>query len=253
MEKLKKKVAIVTGSASGLGRECAISLAREGANLVVADINEAKGLETVDIINKEGKYAAFNYLNVENEDSVKVMVSEVLAEQGRIDVLINCAGIIFRKGLLNTCLDEWQKTISVNLSGLFLTVKEVIPVMLKQHQGKIINIASVAALMGSPYLSYAVAKAGVISLTKCLAYEFASEGINTNCIVPGIIESPMNQALLSDSSTRENVIKKIPGRRIGSPVDVANAVVFLASDQSDYINGETLTVDGGATKVFSFF
>lgn len=240
----QQRVAIVTGSARGIGFEIARVLGSEGYAVVLSDINEeglvaaAKQLDADNIVNFQVKADASVV-----EDAEK-LVAATLEKFGRVDVLVNNAGIT-RDGLLMR-MDEnaWDLVLKVNLKGTFLMSKAVIRPMLKQKSGSVINIASVIGLMGNAgQANYAASKAGIIGFTKSFAKEFGRKGIRANAIAPGFIQSEMT-AVLSDK-VKEQMLTQIPMNAFGTPTDVANAVSFLASDKASYITGQVLTVDGG--------
>lgn len=253
MTLLEGKVAVITGAGAGLGREIAISMAREKAVAVVAARREENGLETVDLITREGNQSACIVTDVESEASVKAMVDKVMDSYGHIDILVNNAGIIVRKSLLDHTLEEWEKVLRVDLTGTFLCAKYVAPHMISQKKGKIINIASIAGLSGYTYPSYGASKAGVVNLTRGLAWELGPHGINVNCLCPGLVRTNLNQPLVDNQELYQQVTRKIPQRRLGFPREVADTCIFLASDRSDYFNGAALTMDGGSIAYFNFF
>ena len=239
-----QKVAIVTGSARGIGFEIARVLGSEGYAVVLSDINE-EGLAEASKKLEEAKIKNFWVKSdVSAPEDAEKLVSETLEKFGRIDVLVNNAGIT-RDGLLMR-MDEsaWDLVLKVNLKGTFLMSKAVIRPMLKQKSGSVVNIASVIGLMGNVgQANYAASKAGIIGFTKSFAKEFGRKGIRANAIAPGFIQSEMT-AVLSDK-VKEQMLTQIPMNAFGTPTDVANAVSFLASDKASYITGQVLTVDGG--------
>jgi len=252
MTLLEGKVAVITGAGAGLGREIAIAMAGEKAMVVVASRREENGRETVDLITREGNQSVCIVTDVESEASVKAMVDKVMDEYGHIDILVNNAGIIVRKSLLDHTLEDWEKVLRVDLTGTFLCSKYVAPHMIVQKKGKIINIASIAGLSGYTYPSYGASKAGVVNLTRGLAWELGPHGINVNCVCPGLVRTALNQHLV-DSQEFQQAIRKIPQRRLGFPREVADTCIFLASDRADYFNGAALTMDGGSISYFNFF
>jgi 3-oxoacyl-[acyl-carrier protein] reductase len=238
------KVAIVTGAAQGIGRAIAETLARYGADVVVADLDPARSQETVDAVSRLGRRALNVKVNVADWNDVKGMADQVLKEWGRIDILVNNAGIT-RDGLLVRMKEEdWSLVLQVNLNGTFHCTKAVLQPMAKQRYGRIVNIASIVGVMGNAgQANYAASKAAVIGLTKTVAREYASRMITVNAVAPGFIDTAMTQGLPAD--VKETLQKQIPLGRLGQPSDVAEAVSFLASDQAGYITGQVLHVNGG--------
>jgi 3-oxoacyl-[acyl-carrier protein] reductase len=240
----KHPTAIVTGSARGIGFEIARVMGLEGYSIILSDINEEGLTEASAKLNEEGITNAWVKADVSSADDAAKLVSETMNKFGRIDVLVNNAGIT-RDGLLMR-MDEnaWDMVLKVNLKGTYLMSKAVIRPMLKQKSGAVINIASVIGLMGNVgQANYAASKAGIIGFTKSFAKEFGRKGIRANAIAPGFIQSEMT-AVLKDN-VKEQMLTQIPMNTFGTPTDVANAVVFLASDKASYITGQVLTVDGG--------
>lgn len=242
--KLTGKVALVTGAAQGIGKAVALLLARHGADIVVSDINLEKAEETAKEIESVGPKAMAIKVNVASLNDVERMVEAVLKKFGRIDILINNAGITRDKLILRMTEEDWDIVLNVNLKGTFNCTKAVVRHMAKQRSGKIVSIASVVGEMGNAgQVNYAASKAGVIGLTKTIAREFAKRGINVNAIAPGYIETPMTE-FLSDK-VKEELKRLIPMERLGKPEDVAEAVLFLVSEESNYITGQVLNVNGG--------
>ena len=242
--KLTGKVALVTGAAQGIGKAVALLLARHGADIVVSDINLEKAEETAKEIESIGPKAMAIKVNVASLNDVEQMVEAVLKKFGRIDILINNAGITRDKLILRMTEEDWDIVLNVNLKGTFNCTKAVVRHMAKQRSGKIVSIASVVGEMGNAgQVNYAASKAGVIGLTKTIAREFAKRGINVNAIAPGYIETPMTE-VLSDK-VKEELKRLIPMERLGKPDDVAEAVLFLVSEESNYITGQVLNVNGG--------
>lgn len=248
--KLKDKVALITGISSGIGRATAMLFAQEDAKVVGADVDQRRGLEVVRAIKEAGGESLFIQADVSETMGVKKMVAEVLQVYGRIDILFNNAGVELVKTLKDTTEKEWDKIIKVNLRSVFLCCKYVIPEMIKKG-GVIINNASVAGLVGSFSTTYSASKGGVIALTKALALELASDNIRVNCICPGAIETPMLQRVFEKQGdprlVRRERIKSYPMRRFGKPEEVAQVALFLASDQSSFITGTCVVADGGFT------
>jgi 3-oxoacyl-[acyl-carrier protein] reductase len=245
---LEGKIAVVTGAAQGIGRAIAETLARHGADVVVADLDPGRSQETVEALKTLGRRALNLKVNVAEVSEAKSMADQVLKDWGRIDILVNNAGIT-RDGLLVRMKEEdWHLVLQVNLSGTFHCVKAVLPSMTKQRYGRIVNIASIVGVMGNAgQANYAASKAAVIGLTKTLAREYASRSITVNAVAPGFIDTAMTQSLPAD--VKEALQKQIPLGRLGRPADVAEAVGFLASDAASYITGQVIHVNGGMLMV----
>jgi len=242
--RLKDKIAIITGAAGGLGRATALTFAREGAKIVVADVNEEGGKNVVEEILQAEGAAHFARVNVADPESVNRMVAGTVTQYGRIDILINNAGILADARLVKMELEQWQRVIDVNLKGVFLCGQAVARVMETQGRGVILNAASVVGLYGNfGQSNYVAAKAGVIGMTKTWARELGRKGIRVNAVAPGFIETDMIKTI------PEKVIamlkEKTPLARMGTPQDIANAYLFLASEEASFITGTVLSVDGG--------
>jgi 3-oxoacyl-[acyl-carrier protein] reductase len=241
---LEGRVALVTGASQGIGHACALYLARRGATLAVAARNQQKLEELVAAITAaNGKAAAFP-MDVADEDQVKSAIKSAIAHFGKIDILVNNAGITRDQLVMRMKRADWDAVLNTNLTSAFLCIQAVIPAMLKQRWGRIINITSVFGQMGQAgQANYAASKAGLIGLTMAIAREVASRNITSNAIAPGFIETSMT-AVLSEEF-KQNAVKQIPLGRVGTPEDIANAVAFLASDEASYITGHVLNVNGG--------
>jgi 3-oxoacyl-[acyl-carrier protein] reductase len=245
--KLKNKVAIVTGAGQGIGKEIALSLAREGAKVVVSDITD-KIYDVVKEIEGLGSQALAIKTDVSNSKQTEELAKNTIEKFGRVDILVNNAGIFPFKSFLEMKEEDWDKVLNVNLKGVFNCTKAVTPMMVKQKYGKIVNIASIAGTRVG-YLGlthYCASKAGIAGFTKALALELSSYKINVNAIAPGEIETPGATGAM-DEKTRKGFIESVPLKRFGQPIDIANLAVFLASDESSYITGECIVVDGGLT------
>ncbi|MFC1770284.1 3-oxoacyl-[acyl-carrier-protein] reductase [Candidatus Margulisiibacteriota bacterium] len=242
---LKEQVAVVTGAGRGIGYAIASTLAQNKAKVIVADLDEAvcdKAAEELSA--KFGVEALGIKVNVANFEDVQKMVETVCQKFGRIDILVNNAGITRDNLLLRMKAEEWEQVINVNLNSVFYCTKAVIRQMLKQKSGRIVNIASVVGLMGNPgQANYAAAKAGMVGFTKTVAKEFGAKGINCNAVAPGFIETDMIKSLPKEYI--DNIIGAVPKRRLGSVQNVADLVAFLVSEQSSYITGQVINVDGG--------
>ncbi len=238
------KIALITGAARGIGQAIAFDLAARGADIVVCDIKAEWLTETAEGVEKLGKKAYCFELDVTNAEAVQKVVNDIAAATGRIDILVNNAGIT-RDGLLMRMSEEdWDAVLTVNLKGTFVCTKAVSRIMMKQRSGAIINIASVVGLMGNAgQANYAASKGGVIAFTKSVAKELSSRNIRANAVAPGFISSKMTDALSDE--VRQKMLDAIPLSSFGTPQDVANAVAFLAGDQSSYITGQVLSVNGG--------
>jgi len=242
---LNGKVALVTGASRGIGRAIAIHMAKNGADVVVNYAgNEAKANEVVDEIKVLGREAFAVKADVSKQEEVNEMVKEVLTRFNRLDILVNNAGITKDNLIMRMKESEWDDVIDINLKGVFNCTKAVTRQMMKQRSGRIINVASVVGVAGNAgQANYVAAKAGVIGLTKTTAKELASRNITVNAIAPGFITTDMTDKL--DENVREEMLKQIPLGRLGEPEDIANVVTFLASDQSSYMTGQTINIDGG--------
>ena len=240
---IEGKTAIVTGASRGIGKAIAISLAKEGAEVIINYSSSPENAhKVVSEINEFGGKAYPLQADISNENSVNELIKKVLEKHNKIDVLVNNAGITKDGLLMRMKTDDWQKVLDLNLSGVFYCTRAVSRQMLKQKSGRIINITSVVGLMGNPgQANYSAAKAGVVGLTQSSAKEFASRGITVNAVAPGFISTDMTKDLNSEA-----ILSAIPLGRFGAPEDVAGAVRFLAADPSAaYITGQTIQVDGG--------
>lgn len=240
----KGQVALVTGGARGIGKKIAENLAKNGVNIAVADVSVESAAETAKELASLGVKTQSLSLDVSNSEQASKVFEDIVREFGRIDIVVNNAGIT-RDGLVLRMKEEdWDAVININLKGVFLCSKEAVKVMVKQKYGRIINIASVVAFMGNPgQANYSASKAGIVGLTKTIAREYASRGITVNAVAPGFIATAMTDALAEN--VKQEMLKSIPVGKFGSVEDVANAVSFLASPESGYITGQVIHVNGG--------
>jgi 3-oxoacyl-[acyl-carrier protein] reductase len=242
--RLKDNNAFITGAAQGIGRAIAIGMAREGANVCIADVNIEKAEETAEEVKTLGVKSIAVRLDVSKEDEVTAAFEKFIKEFERLDILVNNAGITRDALLLRLKEEEWDAVLDINLKGTFLCSKEAVKIMSRQRSGKIISISSIVAFTGNPgQANYSASKAGIIGLTKTIAKEYASRGIRANAVAPGFIQTAMTEAL--PEKVKEEMKRSIPLGSFGRPEDIANGVIFLASKESDYITGQVLHINGG--------
>lgn len=244
------KVALVTGGASGIGRATALTFAREGAQLVIADMNAEGGQQTVHMITENGGEATFVQVDVSQVREVEAMISKAVETYGRLDCAHNNAGIGSRpRAPLHECTEEtWDRVLAINLKGVWLCMKYEIIQMLKQGSGTIVNTASIMGLVGSwsGTAAYNASKHGVVGLTKTAALEYATSGIRVNAVCPGYIQTPLiEEALTSNPALEAQIVARHPVGRMGKPEEIAEAVVWLCADAASFVTGHTMTVDGG--------
>ncbi len=241
---LKGKIAVITGGARGIGKEMALLFAREGARICICDISDESIQTAVKDIESAGTEALGVKVDVTNFSQVEEMAQKALDKFSKIDILINNAGITRDNLLLRMKEEDWDAVLNVNLKGTFNCTKAVSRIMIKQRSGKIINIASIIGIIGNAgQANYAASKGGIISFTKSIAKELASRNINVNAIAPGFIKTDMTAKLSQE--LQDAMLKLIPLARLGEPSDVAKLALFLASDNSSYITGQAIKVDGG--------
>jgi 3-oxoacyl-[acyl-carrier protein] reductase len=242
--RLKDKVALITGGAQGIGRDIALAFAREEADIVVGDVNMEKAVQTQQEIEALGRRCLALQLDVTNYAKVEEAINKILDKFTKVDILVNNAGITKDNLLLRMSEAEWDAVLNVNLKGVFNCTKAASRVMIKQRSGKIVNIASIIGIIGNAgQANYSASKAGIIALTKTTAKELASRNINVNAVAPGFIQTDMTAKL--PENVKQKMLEAIPLGRFGSPADVANLCLFLASEEASYINGQTIVVDGG--------
>ena len=241
---LNNKIAIVTGASQGIGKIIAFELAKSGAHVVCISRNKKAIESIVDKITINGGQASAFACDISDSVTFSEIIRKIIKENSRIDILVNNAGITKDSLLMRMSIEQWDDVINTNLKGAFHCTKAVLRYMMKNKFGRIINITSIVGLTGNAgQANYAASKAGLIGMTKSIAKEVASRGITANCIAPGWIETSMTEKLSEE--VKSKFLSHIPVGRIGSPDDIANAVIFLASDEAGYITGQTITVDGG--------
>lgn len=243
---IKDKICIITGSGKGIGRETARLFYQRGASLALITRNEDDLLSLKKEIELDKTRVLMHSGDVSDEKTVINFVDDVLKKFSRIDVLINNAGIRFRKNFLEISTDEWNEVLATNLNSIYFFCREAGRHMVTRKTGKIINIASIVGTLGLPELAaYGASKGGIISLSKCLALEWADYNINVNTIAPGFCETSYTENFKKNKELYEFTLERTPQKKWGSPIDIANACLFLASNASDYITGETINIDGG--------
>ena len=247
--RLGGKVALISGGARGQGAAEAKLFAGEGAKVVFGDILDDLGKQVEAEIHEVGGEALYIHLDVTNAADWASAVEAAVSRYGRLDVLVNNAGITIRKNVEDTTEEDWDRIMAINAKGVFLGTKQAIPAMRESGGGSIVNISSTAGLVGSPYsgASYAATKGAVRLFTKATAIQYAKEGIRCNSVHPGLLETPMTQDMLADAAHREERTQRIPLGRVGTAEDVAYGVLYLASDESSFVTGSELVIDGGAT------
>lgn len=246
--RLQDKVAIITGGGTGIGQGIAVLFAKEGASVVVCGRRPEPLNETVQAIKQAGGNAIAIPTDVSLFEQVQKTVQQVVTQFGKIDILVNNAGVYLPHDALSASEGEWNTVMSIDLKGVWISAKAVLPQMIKAGSGKIVNIASIAGLIGfEQSAAYCAAKGAVVNLTREMALDYAPKGINVNAIAPGVIESDMTKPFLFDEASKKSFLDKTPVGRIGKPEDIGYATVYLASNESDFVVGHTLVVDGGWT------
>ena len=250
--RLQDKVAIITGAGSGMGRVAAQLFAGQGARVVVAEFDEAAGAETIRLVEDAGGTASLVRTDVADEASARAMVDHALATYGRVDVLYNNAGVMPEAdhSVVDTDVATWDRVMAVNVRGVFLGCKYAIPPMVEQGSGSIINIASFVALVGCsvPQDAYTASKGALLALTRSLAVQFGPQGVRTNAICPGPVETPLLMDwLVKDEEAKRIRLARNPTGRFGKPEEIVSMAIYLASDESRWTNGASLVVDGGIT------
>ncbi len=241
--RLEDKIGVVTGAGQGIGQAIAVRLAEEGARVIVNDLDPARADATVQTIVDAGNRAAAHACDVTDEAAVKAMIDGIVAQHGRLDFLVNNAGVLRDNLLHNMSSDDWDFVVDTNLKSCFLTMKAASPHLREQRYGRICSISSRAWLGNRGQANYSASKAGIIGLTRAVALELARYDVSVNVIAPGLIDTPLIRSLRPD--VQEQLRKAQPTQHIGKPRDIANAVLFLVSDEAWYITGQVIHVDGG--------
>jgi NAD(P)-dependent dehydrogenase (short-subunit alcohol dehydrogenase family) len=251
--RLNNKVAIITGAGSGIGAATAVIFAKEGARVVIADIEKNKGMDTVNLIKSNNGEAIFVQVDLTAADSIKKMVISTIEAYDRLDILVNNAGIYLQANAVDTSEKDWNRIMDVNLRGVFLCCKYSIPEMIKGGKGGVIvNVGSEAGIVGiKNQVAYNVSKGGIIALTRSMAVDFATQNIRVNCVCPGTTETTLVKEALSKASEPEKARRELemvrPANRLGRPEEIAYGILYMASDESPYATGTILSIDGGYT------
>ena len=246
--RISDKVAIITGAASGIGRATAILFAKEGGKVVVADKNEVGGNETVDLIRSDGGQAIFDYVNVTSATDIQGMVKTTINTYGKLNILVNNAGIATRLPVVDLSEEDWDRNIDVNLKSIYLSSKYAIPRMIENGGGSIVNIASIYGIVGGRVrAAYAASKGGVVNLTRSMALDYALHKIRVNCVCPGFVNTPLLKNILKNKEEYQALADLHPMGRLGDMLEIALGVLYLASDESSFVTGIALPIDGGYT------
>lgn len=249
-DRLKDKVALITGGSMGMGRQHALHMAREGAAIIVTDVADEAGTEVVKKIEQAGGRAIYCHLDVVDEDQWRAAIDAGVKAFGCINILINNAGVLLFKAVHETETAEWQRVLDINLKGVFLGCKLILPAMREAGGGAIINVSSIYGLIGAPgAAAYQASKGAVRLLSKSTAVDYAPFNIRVNSVHPGVIDTPMTKEILADPELQQQILQGTLLGRPAQPEEIARAVVFLASDEASYMTGSELVVDGGYTTI----
>ena len=248
MGRMNGKIALVTGAAMGMGKTHAETLAREGAKVILTDLDDKKGEKVAQGIRKKGGKADYMHLNVTDEKEWKSVIAEIVKKHKKIDTLVNNAGILILKPVDQTETAEWDQIFDINVKGTFFGIKYVLPAMKKSKGGSIVNISSIYGLIGAPSAAaYEASKGAVRLLTKATAIDYAPHNIRVNSVHPGVIDTPMTKGLLADPDVKQAILGTTILDRPAQPQEISNAVLFLASDEASFMTGSEMVVDGGYT------
>ena len=246
--RLKGKVAIVTGAGSGIGEATALTFVAEGAKVVVADVADSEGNDTVEQIRAAGGDAVYVHTDVTSSDDIQRMVRTTIGNYGKLDVLFNNAGIAMRLAVADLPEEDWDRCIDINLKGAYLGSKYAIPAMIENGSGSIINTASIYGIVGGPNrAAYVASKGGIVNLTRGMALDYADKNIRVNCICPGFTETPLLQNILETPTKYKALVDQHPIGRLAQPLDIAYGALYLASSESAFVTGIALPIDGGYT------
>ena len=244
MKRLENKIAVITGGGSGIGRATALRFADEGAHVIIWDVADKKGEEAITALKDKGSNAAYYHVDTTDNEQIAKATEDVISRYGRIDILINNAGITKDSTLLKMTDEQWERVIDVNLNGVYHCTRAIAPIMAQNNYGRIINASSVVGLFGNfGQTNYAATKAGLIGMTQTLSKELGRKGITVNAVAPGFIATEMIQLMPED--VLAGMEAKVPVKRLGQPEEVAALYAFLASDEAAYINGAVIRIDGG--------
>ncbi|HMY84402.1 MAG: 3-oxoacyl-[acyl-carrier-protein] reductase [Saprospiraceae bacterium] len=244
MKRLENKIAVITGGGSGIGRATALRFADEGAHVIIWDVADKKGEEAITALKDKGSNAAYYHVDTTDKEQIAKATEDVISRYGRIDILINNAGITKDSTLLKMTDEQWERVIDVNLNGVYHCTRAIAPIMAQNNYGRIINASSVVGLFGNfGQTNYAATKAGLIGMTQTLSKELGRKGITVNAVAPGFIATEMIQLMPED--VLAGMEAKVPVKRLGQPEEVAALYAFLASDEAAYINGAVIRIDGG--------
>lgn len=260
MGKLNNKSAVITGGGSGIGRACALKLSEEGARVMIGDIRPELAEETATIVKSAGGEASYIHCDVGNEENVDTMTSKTIDELGGLDILVSNAGTATAGGIHETSLGDWERVIRIQLTGTFLCARAALRHMINHGGGNIITIGSVSSVVigaGGSAASYKAAKGGILQFTRAIATEYAHKGIRANCVCPGAVATNLGKHIQEESVNWSSEIKDevrsykfdVPMMRVADPIEVANVVAFLASDESSFMTGSAVMVDGGYTAI----